>query len=95
MIPHVRRNRAGYQIFTVDQVDLMGLLLGLENAGMPRKSLKRLAGLIRQGDATLAEQKAMLETQRRQFWQELEDSQRGIDVIERQIELIDQKMNLR
>lgn len=38
--------------------------------------------------------KAMLETQKRNFWQELEDVQHGIDVIERQVEVIEQKMGI-
>ncbi len=92
MVPYVRRSRAGYQVLTAEQVNLIKTLVALEKAGMPRKSLKRFAGLLRQGDQSLPERKAMLETQRRQFWQELEDIQRGIDVIERQIEIIDREM---
>lgn len=92
LIPYVRRSRVGYQMLTMEQVDLAKTLVALEKAGMPRKSLKRFSELFRQGDRTLLERKAMLETQKRQFWQELEELQRGIDVIERQVELIDKEL---
>lgn len=92
MVPRIRRSRAGYQMLTAEQVSLIKTLVALEKAGMSRKNLKRFAELFRQGERTLAERKAMLETQRRNFWQELEDLHQGIDVIERQIELIDQEL---
>lgn len=92
LIPYVRRSRAGYQVLTAEQVNFAKTLVALEKAGVPRKGLRRFAGLFRQGDESLPERKAMLETQRRQFWQKLEDIQHGIDVIERQIEVIDKKM---
>ena len=94
MVPHVRRSRAGYLVFGPEQIEILRILIDLKKAGMPRKNLKRLAGLIRRGNETLAEQKAMLETQKRNFWQELEDVQHGIDVIERQVEVIEQKMGI-
>lgn len=94
MVPHVRRSRAGYLVFGPEQIEIFRVLIDLKKVGMPQKNLKRLAGLIRQGDETLAEQKAMLETQKRNFWQELEDMQHGIDVIERQVEVIEQKMGI-
>lgn len=93
LIPHVKRSHSGYLIFTPEQVGFAGMLASLERAGMSRSKLKQFARLFRRGDESLAERKAMLETQRRQFWQELEDHQHGIDAIERQIEIIDTKLH--
>lgn len=93
LIPHVRRNRSGYQMLTMEQVTFAQTLIALEKAGMTRSKVKRFSRLFRRGDESLAERKAMLETQRRQFWQELEDRQHGIDAIERQIEIIDTKLH--
>lgn len=59
---------------------------------MSQAELKQYTRLFRQGKDTLAERKAMLETQKRQLWQELEDRQQGIDFLERQTELIDQEL---
>lgn len=91
LIPRVRRDRRGYRILQDWQVNYAGVLLRLKEAGLSKAELKRYAKLMRQGKQSLAQRKALLETWRRQLWQELEDRKQGIDVIERQIELIDQK----
>jgi hypothetical protein len=59
---------------------------------LKQTELKKYTRLFRQGEETLAERKAMLETQKRQLWQELEDKQQGIDFLERQVELIEREM---
>lgn len=51
--------------------------------------LKKYAALCRKGNSTIAERKAMLETQKRQLWQEFENIQAGIDFIERKNEVFD------
>lgn len=44
--------------------------------------LKKYVRLCRTGQKTVPERKALLETQKRQLWQELEDIQAGINFIE-------------
>lgn len=91
LIPHVRRDHFRNRVLTAEQVEYAGILIKLEQAGMTRSELRQFAKLFWRGDGTLVEQKAMLETQKRQLWQELEARKRGIDILERQIELIDEK----
>lgn len=92
LIPHIKRDRAGRRIFTEAQLNHARIILGLRQAGLKKAELKRYTNLVRQGDSTLAERKALLETEKRQAWQKLEDIQRDIDFMERQIELIDQQL---
>ncbi len=92
LIPGVRRNRLGHRIFDESQLNHARIMLGLRNAGLKKSELSKYTNLARQGDATLPERKAMLETEKRQAWQRLEDIHRDIDFLERQIELIDQQL---
>lgn len=92
LIPNVRRNSYGFRVLEDWQIDYARTILGLRQAGLSQAELKQYTRLFRQGKDTLAERKAMLETQKRQLWQELEDRQQGIDFLERQAELIDQEL---
>ncbi len=95
LIPGIRRNKSNRRVLTESQLDQARIMLGLRNAGLKKSELKRYASLVRQGDETLPERKAILETEKRQTWQRLEDIQRDIDFFERQIELIDQHLSAR
>ncbi len=91
LIPNVRRNSHGFRVLEDWQTDYARTILGLRQAGMDQAELKKYTRLFRQGKETLAERKALLETQKRQLWQELEDRKQGIDFLERQVELLEQK----
>lgn len=92
LIPNVRRNQRGFRVLEDWQIEYARTLLGLKQAGLKQTELKKYTRLFRQGEETSAERKAMLETQKRQLWQELEDKQQGIDFLERQVELIEREM---
>ncbi len=89
LVPGVRRNRAGYRIFSNEQCDWVQTLEFLRRCGFSLKDLKAYAGLCRKGIATVPERKAMLATKKRQLWQSLEDLQQNIDFIERREELFE------
>lgn len=88
----VKRRRGGYRVLSGGQLELAWLLERLRRSGLSYDDLKTYARLERGGDATAAERKAILETQKRQLWQELQDRQKGIDFIERRIELLDKAL---
>lgn len=88
LVPHVRRARNGYRIFTPGQVDWLRTIIKLRAAGMGINELKKYVALCRKGNSTIVERKAMLETQKRQLWQELENIQAGIDFIERKMKCL-------
>lgn len=92
LIPRVRRDRRGRRIFEPWQIELMAVLLLLKEAGFKKTDLKRFSKLYQQGNSSLPERKALLETRKRQLWQDLEECQHGIDLLERQIEIIDQEL---
>ncbi len=91
-VPQVRRNSRAYRILEDPQLELIAILVALRGAGLERKALKKYAKLYPQGTTTLPERKAMLETRKRQLWQELEERQQAIDLLERQIEMMDQEL---
>lgn len=83
LVPHVRRDAKHQRIFEPWQVDLLGILINMRQAGFRSRELKRYSALYRQGSKTSAERLAMLTTRKRQLWQEIADRQAAIDFIER------------
>lgn len=90
LVPGFKYRVAGRRVFTPEQVDWLRTIIKLRATGMDIGDLKKYVALCREGDSTIAERKAMLETQKRQLWQELEDIQAGIDFIERKNEVFDE-----
>lgn len=90
LVPHLKHSRAGRLLFTSAQIEWLRTLLGLYNTGMKILELKKYVRLCRTGHKTVPERKALLETQKRQLWQQLEDIQAGINFIERKVEIFDQ-----
>jgi len=92
LVPYVRRNHLGHRMLEDWQITHIRIILGLRQAGLKTPELKRYTRLVRQGHSALPECKALLETQKRQLWQNLESIQQSIDFLERQVELIDQEL---
>lgn len=90
LLYHVRRTRAGYRIFTPAQVDEIDLAVNLHACGMSLTEIKKYLRLARSGVSTASSRKLLLQTKKRQLWQELSALQKNIDFIERQEELIDE-----
>lgn len=89
LIRGIRRKRNGYRILNREQVELLKTFVRMSQVGFRMEEIKKYARLLRQGGKALTECKAMLETQRRQLWTQIEERQKGIDFIERSIEIID------
>ncbi len=84
----VKRQRNHYRILNPKQLELVRTLYFLNRSGMTIRELKQYACLEQSGK--IAECKAILETRRRQQWEQIKDLQENIDVIERKIELWEQ-----
>lgn len=89
LIPNVRRARNGYRILEKWQVEWLRTLVFLRRCGMGTADIKKYVGLCRQGVQTIPERKAMLETKKRQIWQQIEELQENIDFIERRQDIFD------
>lgn len=92
LVPGVRRTRTGRLTFTLEQATWLRTLVFLQSCGFSSSELKRYATLCRQGNGTIPERKAMLETKKRQIWQTIEDAQANIDFIERKTDIFDQAL---
>lgn len=89
LVRGVRRRRNGYRYLSEKQLEWVGILVMLRKCGFGIKEMKKYVRLAEQGEGTLQERKAMLETQKRQLWQEIYALQEGIDTAERLGELMD------
>lgn len=89
LVRGVKRRRNGYRYLDEAQLEWIGTLVRLRKCGFGVKEMKKYARLAWRGDETLLERKAMLETQKRQLWQEIYALQEGIDAAERLEELMD------
>ena len=92
LVPGIKHRAAGRRVFTPEQIDWLRTIIKMRATGMEISHLKKYVALCREGDSTIVERKAMLETQKRQLWQELEDIQAGIDFIERKNEVFDKAL---
>jgi DNA-binding transcriptional MerR regulator len=66
LLPPIRRDAGGNRLFTPEDLRWLEFLVKLRQTRMPLRQMLRYAGLVRQGDATLAERRAMLEAHERQ-----------------------------
>lgn len=95
LIPHVRINHQKHRVLERWQVDLIEILLGMKLAGFKARDLKRYSDLVREGRHTEPERLAMLITKKRQLRQEIIRCQQAIDFIERQEDLLRQRLSKR
>lgn len=94
LIRGVKRQHNHYRVFSEAQLDLMRMLAHLSQAGTKMPELKKYAALEQSEPRNTAEIKSLLETKKRQMWENLRQLQEGIDLIERRIEVLEQGENL-
>ena len=87
LVRGVKRQRNYYQALSKGQLDSLRIFYYLNRSGVGLRDLKKYASLEANDQA--ADQKAFLETKKRQFWEELKDMQDTIDLIERKIECLE------
>lgn len=93
LVPSIKRAKNGRRVFTPEQITWLKTLIHLRESGLSTAELKKYVALCRSGKSGILERKAMLETKKRQLWQELEDIQSNIDFIERKIEIFDKSLS--
>lgn len=90
LIPNVKRAKNGYRLLGTDQLTQIRTLVFLKRCGLNNREVRRYINLERQGSSTIPARQALLETKKRQIWQQIKDCQENIDFIERQEELFTQ-----
>lgn len=81
LLPELHRTYSGVRTFTDVDIEWLRYLERLKKSGMPIKEIKRYVELERQGDATIAERKVMVEARRRAVEQQLADLRVTLDFI--------------
>jgi DNA-binding transcriptional MerR regulator len=66
LLPPIRRDASDNRLFTPEDLRWLEFLVKLRQTRMPLRQMLCYAGLVRQGDATLGERRAMLEAHERQ-----------------------------
>ena len=60
LVPAIERGSDGLRRFSPENIEWLVLLYWLRKTGMPMKEMRRFAALYREGEASIAERKAVL-----------------------------------
>jgi DNA-binding transcriptional MerR regulator len=89
LIPGVRRNVSGHRDFNEWHVAWLALLDRLKRTGMSIKQMVAYADLVRRGDSTLPQQRAMFAAHRERAAADLAMQQRALKHIDEKITFLD------
>jgi len=81
----VPRDRAGRRIFGEPDLDWLGYLTCLRLTGMPVATMRRIAELQAEGDATIPERRRILETFRKDLVGKLDQIHNALDRLDHKI----------
>lgn len=87
----VPRDGQGRRIFAESDLDWLGYLTCLRLTGMPIATMRRIAELQSQGDATIPERRRLLEAHRVDLGQKLEQIHSALDRLDHKIAWYSQK----
>lgn len=81
----VPRDRAGRRIFGEGDLDWLGYLTCLRLTGMPIATMRRIAELQAQGDATIPERRRILEAHRQDLVEKLDQIHSALNRLDHKI----------
>jgi DNA-binding transcriptional MerR regulator len=87
LVSPVSRDAAGRRRYGPRDVDWLRLLIRLRGTGMPVRDMRHYAGLVRQGDATVAERLRLFVAHRERVLARIADLRRDLDAIDVKIEI--------
>lgn len=87
----VPRDRAGRRIFGDSDLDWLGYLTCLRLTGMPIATMRRIAELQTEGDATIPERRRILEVHRQDLVAKLDQIHSALDRLDHKIAWYSQK----
>jgi DNA-binding transcriptional MerR regulator len=86
LMPHVDRSHSGQRRFTNRDLDWLDLVGKLRLTGMPVADMVRYAELVRDGDSTYPERRALLEATRRDVLRRIAELRDTLAVLDRKID---------
>jgi len=85
LMPGVVRDAAGRRRYTPQHVNWLDLMARLRLTGMSIAKMRRYAALVRQGRATLAERRALLQAHREEVLARIADWQQALELLDDKI----------
>jgi DNA-binding transcriptional MerR regulator len=87
LMPHVDRSHTGQRRFTNRDLDWLAFVGKLRLTGMPVADMVRYAEMVREGDHTFAERRALLEATRRDVLRRMAELQDTLAVLDYKIDI--------
>jgi DNA-binding transcriptional MerR regulator len=87
MLDPVRRAGSSHRRYSEDEIRWVGLLSKLRRTGMPIRSMRAYARLVRAGEGNELERLALLEGHRAEVLAQLRETRRNLEAIELKIDL--------
>lgn len=87
LLPQIERDASGLRRFTGQDLRWLSFLTKLRATRMPLKDMRRYADLVRQGDASLGERRAMLEQHEQKVKATIAEMQASLESIQLKLEL--------
>ncbi|MDJ1130624.1 MerR family transcriptional regulator [Streptomyces iconiensis] len=87
LMPHVDRSHTGQRRFTNRDLDWLALVAKLRLTGMPVAGMVRYAELVREGERTFPERKALLETTREDVLRRIAELRDTLSVLDYKIDV--------
>jgi len=85
LLSRISRQGNGHRRFNADDVRWITFLRRLHDTGMPIRHMRQYAKLVRRGDATMAERRALLETHR-------DELRRRVALMSEHLQMIEKKI---
>jgi DNA-binding transcriptional MerR regulator len=90
LLEPVERNSGGHRRYSRVDLERLGFLACLRATGMPVRHLKAYAALTREGHASVAARKALLEAHRNELQARIAELERSLQVIDNKITRFEQ-----
>ena len=87
LLPSVERNGSGHRRFTDEDIEWVVMVTRLRATGMPIRTIRRYAELVRAGDGNERERLALLEEHRERVLEQLASIQRNLELVDYKIGL--------
>lgn len=92
LLPSVNRNASGIRDYDEKDIEWVGFIKCMRNAGLTIETLTEYVGLVQQGDQTIESRKELLKKQREQLLQKMVEMHKTLDLLNYKIELFEKAM---